>query len=90
MFANMFHFKNNSQKPEKDFSVCASMLERYYSNRPDCGFTSLCVSPYEIFFVILSEERETYKNVVSKIENFVSCMTKNPDWHLIALDSPKF
>lgn len=90
MFANLFRFKNNSQKPEKDFSVCASMLERYYTNRPNCAFTSLCVSPFEIFFVILSEEEEAYKNVFSKIEYFVSCMTKNPDWSLFVLYSPEF
>lgn len=90
MYATLLKFENNTKNPEKNFSLACSVLERAFNGNPSSSVCSLVSSPCLSHFAIISEDKETYKNVVSMIERFCSCLSNNPNWTLTATLSPEF
>lgn len=89
MYATLFKFENLTHKSEKNWAVCASLLERKFSNTPLCSVACVCVCPYQQFFAVLSEDKETYKNVVKTIEDFIECLESSPNWAIEITTSPE-
>lgn len=90
MYATLLKFENTSQMPEKNFTLACSVLERYFRNKPHYSICSFVSSPFLSHFAVISEDKEIYKNVVSMIENFCTCLASNPNWTLTATISPEF